>query len=130
MADTLKEAKSCLEDADGLSEPMAAFIIATTIIRTILAVQGKTYLTEDNIFDDKEFQEAAFLQEISTRSSNPVAHLYYYHAMKAIILGFYGFSEASVRAYTAHAFCSMYIVMSTDKDVGEERQLDEGTLEH
>ncbi|CEG69168.1 hypothetical protein RMATCC62417_05289 [Rhizopus microsporus] len=102
MADTLKEAKSCLEDADGLSEPMAAFIMATTIIRTILAVQGKTYLTEDSVFDDKEFQETAFLQEISTRSSNPVAHLYFYHAMKAIILGFYGFSEASVRVSSEH----------------------------
>ncbi|KAG1527032.1 hypothetical protein G6F52_001904 [Rhizopus delemar] len=94
IADTLKEAKSYLE-AKTISS-MGTSTMATTITRAILALQGKTTLTEQGIFEDDDFKEASFIAKTREENINSQFHLFYYFAMKSIILGLYEFDEASV----------------------------------
>ncbi|KAI9244307.1 hypothetical protein BY458DRAFT_447847 [Sporodiniella umbellata] len=95
FADLLKEAKNYLEESTGASTPLGTFTMAVTITRAILALQGKTYLSEKTIFDDREFNEADFVSQTTDTNPNPQFH-YYYFAMKAIVLSAYEFNEAAV----------------------------------
>ncbi|CAO3684362.1 unnamed protein product [Rhizopus stolonifer] len=97
MSDVLKEARDCLEGVMGPSEPLGAVITITTIIRSILAVQGKTDLTEKGIFEDKEFNETEFLSRCALENSSYQFYAYYYHALKIIILSLYRFDQAAVK---------------------------------
>ncbi|KAG0808632.1 hypothetical protein G6F20_009421 [Rhizopus arrhizus] len=97
MSDILKDAKDCLEGVTGPSIPAGAFIAATTTIRAILAVQGKTHLTEDGIFEDKEFNEADFISQSTSDNPSFPYYLHYYYALKSVVLGHYGFDEAAIK---------------------------------
>ncbi|RCI05416.1 hypothetical protein CU098_002574, partial [Rhizopus stolonifer] len=103
MADSLKEAKNCLEETDSLGETVGTSIMASTMIRIILAVQGKTKLTESAIFDDNEFEEATFIKETQKlHTADADMHLYYYYAMKSCVLSFFHFDAASVKLSSQH----------------------------
>ncbi|KAI8334832.1 hypothetical protein EDC96DRAFT_525188 [Choanephora cucurbitarum] len=96
VTDSLKEAKNCLEETDSLGETVGASIMATTVIRFILAAQGKTKLTEDAIFDDDEFQDKAFVQTArKLHGADAKIYLFYYSAMKTCALSFFHFDLAA-----------------------------------
>ncbi|KAI9276579.1 hypothetical protein BY458DRAFT_585506 [Sporodiniella umbellata] len=96
MSDVLKDAKDCAEGITETSKPLGAVITITSLIRFILSVQGKTYLTEEGLFEDKEFKEKHFLRQCAVDNSSYQFHVYYYHAFKVIALSIYCFDEAAV----------------------------------
>lgn len=102
MADNLREAKNCLEETDIIGETVGTSILATTIIRVILALQGKTRLAEGAIFDDNEFQELEFVKSAKEDHADANVQLYYYYSMKSILLGLYGFDNACVELNGQH----------------------------
>lgn len=106
MTDNLRDAKNCLEETDSLGATVGTSILATTIIRVILAVQGKTLLTEDAIFDDKDFQEVTFIEQAKADTDSAMHQLYYYYAMKSIILTLYGFHAESVKTSSQYTHMS------------------------
>ncbi|KAI9321578.1 hypothetical protein BX666DRAFT_1850739 [Dichotomocladium elegans] len=97
LSDTLREAKCCLEEVDRWDESLGASILVTSIIRTVLAFQGKTYLTEDKLLDDKSFQEEAFIKEIYEKSPDSGLPRFWYFALKVIVFVIYGYDQAAVR---------------------------------
>lgn len=97
MADNLREAKNCLEEASAVGESAGNSILALTIVRSILAVQGKTQFTAENIFDDMKFQEVDFIKSVREDHTDSKVKLYYYYSLKAIILGFFGFDDKSAK---------------------------------
>ncbi|KAI8987492.1 hypothetical protein BDF20DRAFT_850560 [Mycotypha africana] len=103
VSDVLREAKSCLEEIDSLGETVGAAAMATTIIRVITAVQGKTKLDETSIFDDEDFREDTFLEQAKSGHLDLTIQLYYYYSMKSFVLSFFGFDAASIK------FSSSYI---------------------
>lgn len=102
LADSLRDARYCLEESDSLGETVGTSILATTAIRSILALQGKTFLKEDVIFDDKEFKEATFLKNLDQNHVDSHLQLYYYYSMKSIMLSFFGFDNASTKLSSQH----------------------------
>lgn len=96
LADTLREAKHCLEESDSLGQTVGSSIIATSLIRVILALQGKTQLGID-IFDSSDFQESAFIHEAAELHMDSDVQLYFYYSMKSIVLAFYGFYDSSFK---------------------------------
>jgi signal transduction histidine kinase/predicted ATPase/CheY-like chemotaxis protein len=102
MSYTLREAKTCLEETETFNDSTGAIILATTVIRVILAMQGKTFLTEDALFDDKEFTERAFIQEAQMEPVNTTSQLYYYYAMKSVVLSMYRMDKASIQISADH----------------------------
>ncbi|KAI7900504.1 uncharacterized protein BX663DRAFT_439281 [Cokeromyces recurvatus] len=98
MADVLRDAKMCLEESDNHRMNSSMIIYITTIIRAISAIQGKITLTDEAlIFDDKEFQEASFIKNIETQQLDVGFLLYFYYAMKSIVLGLYQFDSATIQ---------------------------------
>ncbi|KAI9257050.1 hypothetical protein EDC94DRAFT_564880 [Helicostylum pulchrum] len=97
MADSLREAKNCLEETNTLGETVGTSILAVAIVRSILAVQGKTQLSEQYIFNDKKFQEDSFLKTVTEEHADPKAQLYYYFSLKSVMLTFFGFDKTSAK---------------------------------
>ncbi|KAI8640598.1 hypothetical protein BD408DRAFT_347795 [Parasitella parasitica] len=107
MSDVLRDAKNCVEEANSIGETVGTTsILATTIVRVILAVQGKTHLSPDCIFDDKDFNETQFIQQAIQEHPDSDIQLYYYYAMKSIILGFFEFDAASIKLSSQHTHMS------------------------
>ncbi|KAL7318610.1 Chk1 protein kinase, variant 2 [Mucor circinelloides] len=106
MSDVLRDAKNCVEEANSLGETVGTAILATTIVRVILAVQGKTHLSPETIFEDKDFNEAQFIQQAMQEHPDSDIQLYYYYAMKSITLGFFGFDTASIKLSSQHTHMS------------------------
>lgn len=79
------------------SGSIGASALVTSVIRTILAFQGKTYLTEDGIFDDKDFQESSFVVEIYQQNPDSGLPIYWHFALKLITLVLYGYDEVAYR---------------------------------
>jgi predicted ATPase len=96
LSDTLREAKHCLEESESLGHTVGSSIIATTLIRVIVALQGKTTLGMD-IFDAPDFQESLFIQEMAEIHRDHDVQLSFYYTMKSIVLAFYGFYEFSFK---------------------------------
>lgn len=97
MSDTLREAKLCLDEVIGWNESIGTSILVTTIIRMVLALQGKTYLTEEGIFDDKDFQDATFVADMYEQNPDSGLPMYWYFAIKLIVLVVYGYDEAAFK---------------------------------
>ncbi|CEP10830.1 hypothetical protein [Parasitella parasitica] len=106
MADVLRDAKTCVEEANSLGETVGTSILATAIVRVILAVQGKTQLSPESIFNGKDFSEARFVQQAMQEHPDSDIQLYYYYAMKSIILGFFEFDAASIQLSSQHTHMS------------------------
>lgn len=106
VSDVLRDAKNCVEEANSLGETVGTSILATTIVRVILAVQGKTHLSPDTIFEDKDFNEAQFIQQAMQEHPDSDIQLYYYYAMKSITLGFFGLDSASIKLSSKHKHMS------------------------
>lgn len=104
LADNLREAKNCLEETDLIGETVGTSILATTIIRLILAMQGKTRLDEGAVFDDNEFQELEFVKSAKKDHADANVQLYYYYSMKSVVLGFYGFDSEAVELSDQHIY--------------------------
>ncbi|KAI9497057.1 hypothetical protein BDB00DRAFT_868895 [Zychaea mexicana] len=96
MSDTLREAKMCLDEVTRWNE-FGTSILVTTIIRMVLALQGKTFLTEDKIFDDKDFEEAPFVAEMYEQNPDSGLPMFWYYALKLIVLVIYGYDEAAFK---------------------------------
>lgn len=97
MSDTLREAKLCLDELTSWSGSVGASALVTSVIRTILAFQGKTYLTEHGIFDDKDFEESSFVVEIYQQNPDSGLPIYWHFALKLITLVLYGYDEVAYR---------------------------------
>lgn len=109
MSDNLRDAKICLEEAEGLGETVGTAIPAKSIIRVILAAQGKTKLTENDIFNDDDFDESNFFKAAKVDHTDARLQLYYYYAMKSIMSGLYGYYEASLKLSTQHGHLADYL---------------------
>ncbi|KAI8141207.1 hypothetical protein BJV82DRAFT_518864 [Fennellomyces sp. T-0311] len=97
MSDTLREAKLCLEEVTRWNESIGTSILVTTIIRMVLALQGKTYLTEQGIFDDNNFKDASFVAEMYEQNPDSGLPMFWYFALKLIVLVIYGYDEAAFK---------------------------------
>lgn len=107
MANNLRDAKNCLTETNSLGTTMGTSILATTIVRVILAFQGKTSLTADAIFDDKDFEEDAFIKKAKAdHTDSAMHHLYYYYAMKSIVLTLFGFHAESIETSSQYTHMS------------------------
>ncbi|KAI8994849.1 hypothetical protein BDB01DRAFT_212935 [Pilobolus umbonatus] len=97
VSDTLREAKLCLEETKILGGNVGTAILAITIIRVALALQGKTRITQvDEIFNDEEFLESVFIANAMEIYADVHIQLHFYYLMKSITLAFYGFDEEAI----------------------------------
>ncbi|KAI8090060.1 uncharacterized protein BX664DRAFT_281490 [Halteromyces radiatus] len=96
LSDTLREAKMCLDEVDGWNKTNGTSVMAMTTIRAVLALQGKTKLTQDAIFDDNSFNETEYLNKIDKQIKSTVLPMYWFYGMKLIILMIFGFHENAV----------------------------------
>ncbi|RUS21247.1 hypothetical protein BC937DRAFT_93220 [Endogone sp. FLAS-F59071] len=94
LSDTLQQLQLSLEEVRDLNSDITALFVA--IIRTILALQGKTYLEKDNIFGDDSFCEQDFIEERCRYSTNPLVSMNWYRSFKMLPLVLYGFYEEAV----------------------------------
>ncbi|KAF7723675.1 hypothetical protein EC973_001766 [Apophysomyces ossiformis] len=97
LSDTLREARLCSAEASRWNDAPGTSILTTTVIRVILALQGCTYLTEDGIFDDKDFSDSAFVADMYEQSPDSGLPIYWHFALKLIVLVLYGYDEAAVK---------------------------------
>ncbi|KAI7851131.1 hypothetical protein BDC45DRAFT_572219 [Circinella umbellata] len=97
LSDTLREANFCLDEVTRWNESIGASILVTSIIRMVLALQGKTYLTADAIFDDKGFKEESFVAEMYEQNPDSGLPMFWYYALKLIVLVMYGYDEAAFK---------------------------------
>lgn len=97
MSDALREAKLCEEEVTNWNEANGASTLITPIIRMVLALQGKTYLTAKGIFDDEAFEGAHFVAEINEQNPDSGLPMFWYFAIQVICLVMYGFDEEAVR---------------------------------
>ncbi|ORX58155.1 hypothetical protein DM01DRAFT_1219791 [Hesseltinella vesiculosa] len=75
LADTLREAKLCLEAVQGWHDTTGTTIMVTGIMRAILALQGKTsYSDHVQIFDTAAFNEEEFWRQ---QPDHPTAFCFY-----------------------------------------------------
>lgn len=95
MAEVLRDAKSCLEEANSLGQTVGASNTATALVRVVMALQGKTKLTKD-IFDSDDFQESTFIQEVKEMHANSIVQLYFFQSMKSVVLAYFGLFEESM----------------------------------
>lgn len=94
LSDTLQQLQLSLEEVRDLNNDVAVLFVS--IIRTILALQGKTYLEKDNIFGDDSFCEQDFIEERCRYSTNPLVPMNWYRSFKMLPLVLYGFYEKAV----------------------------------
>lgn len=66
-------------------------------MRMVLALQGKTYLTQDRIFDDKDFQDEIFVADMYEQNPDSGLPMFWYFALKLIALVIYGHDEAAFK---------------------------------
>ncbi|KAI8391262.1 uncharacterized protein BYT42DRAFT_489941 [Radiomyces spectabilis] len=97
MSDVLREAKICLEDVKRYNSSLDTVLLVNSVLRAVLALQGKTYLTEEGLLDDKEFHEADFLKEMNEHGMETTSPMFCYQTMKLALLTLYGYDEAAVR---------------------------------
>ncbi|KAG0180179.1 hypothetical protein DFQ28_001693 [Apophysomyces sp. BC1034] len=103
LSDTLREARLCSKEAHRWDDSAGTSILITTVIRVILALQGRTYLTEDGIFDDKDFSDVAFVADMYEQSPDSGLPIYWHFALKLIVLVLYGYDEAAVKIGNQYA---------------------------
>ncbi|CAO3595489.1 unnamed protein product [Absidia cylindrospora] len=103
LSDTLREAKKCMDEVDGWNKITGTSVMATTTIRTVMALQGNTQLSEEAIFDDKNFSEKDFMTRASQVTAE-VLPIYWFYGMKLVLLMMFGFYEGAVRIGKQYAF--------------------------
>ncbi|KAI8329760.1 hypothetical protein BC941DRAFT_476131 [Chlamydoabsidia padenii] len=97
LSDTLREAKMCLDEVDGWNKTAGTSLMAMTTIRAVMALQGKTKLTEDAIFDDDNFNEKDYMAKMHELATNEVLPMYWFYGMKLVILMMFGFYKSAVQ---------------------------------
>lgn len=96
LSDTLREAKMCLDEVDGWNKTAGASVMAMTTIRAVMALQGKTKLMGDAIFDDHNFNEKEYMTKMHEMETIKILPMYWFYGMKLIILMIFGFHENAV----------------------------------
>ncbi|CAO3599544.1 unnamed protein product [Absidia cylindrospora] len=96
LSDTLREAKMCLDEVDGWNKTAGTSVMAMTTIRAVMALQGKTKLTGDAIFDDHNFNEKEYMMKMHEMEAKEILPMYWFYGMKLVILMMFGFHEHAV----------------------------------
>ncbi|RUS18131.1 hypothetical protein BC937DRAFT_89117, partial [Endogone sp. FLAS-F59071] len=96
LSQVLEEAQSCFNEVHSWSSSADTNILIVSLIRTVLALQGNTYLTEQGIFDDETFCDADFVLENSNASTNPTVPMNWYLSYKMLPLVLYGYNNAAI----------------------------------
>lgn len=96
LSQVLEEAQSCFNEVHSWSSSADTNILVVSLIRTVLALQGNTYLTEQGIFDDETFCDADFVLENSNASTNPIVPMNWYLSYKMLPLVLYGYNNAAI----------------------------------
>ncbi|RUP47930.1 hypothetical protein BC936DRAFT_145161, partial [Jimgerdemannia flammicorona] len=96
LSQVMQEAQLCFNEVHNWSPSADTNILVVSLMRTILALQGNTYLSEQGIFDDENFSDVAFVQENCDASSNPTVPMNWYLSYKMLPLVLYGFNEAAI----------------------------------
>lgn len=96
--DVLQAAEACYHEVHTWSPSIDTNILIMSILRTVKALQGKTYTDDPKcIFDgDDGFNDAHFINEICLHSSNPAVPMNWYESFKLLPLVLYGHSEEAV----------------------------------
>ncbi|KAM3579037.1 Chk1 protein kinase, variant 2 [Umbelopsis sp. WA50703] len=97
--DVLQAAQACYEEVHTWSPAVDTNILIMSILRTVKALQGKTYVDDAKfIFDgDDGFNDAHFVGEICQHSANPSVPITWYQTFKMLPLVLFGHSEEAVR---------------------------------
>ncbi|KAG2171396.1 hypothetical protein INT43_009057 [Umbelopsis isabellina] len=103
--DVLQAAQACYEEVHTWSPAVDNNILIMSILRTVKALQGKTYVSEaSRVFDgDDGFNDAHFVGEICQHSVNSSVPITWYQTFKMLPLVLFGHSEEAVRiGYHCH----------------------------
>ncbi|KAI8334588.1 hypothetical protein BC941DRAFT_431619 [Chlamydoabsidia padenii] len=100
LSDTLREAKLCLDEVDGWNKTTGTSVMAMTTIRAVMALQGNTKLTRDEIFDDETFVEMDYMANIremvESGTTTEALPMYWYYGMKLVLLMMFGYYKEAV----------------------------------
>ncbi|KAG2173042.1 hypothetical protein INT44_007015, partial [Umbelopsis vinacea] len=97
--DVLQSAETAYEEVHTWAPSIDTNILIISLLRTIKALQGKTYMADAKcVFDgDDGFNDAHFVNEICLHSVNPAVPVNWYESLKMLPLVLYGHSEEAIR---------------------------------
>ncbi|RUS27373.1 AAA ATPase domain-containing protein, partial [Jimgerdemannia flammicorona] len=92
LDDTVEQLQRGLDESRETSSNTISLLF-TGMIRTILALQGKTYATADAIFDDEFFREEDYVEESCKNTTDTLIPMSWYWSFKIVPLVLYGYYE-------------------------------------
>jgi hypothetical protein len=97
--DVLQAAEIAYEEVHTWAPSIDTNILIISLLRTIKALQGKTYIADPKcVFDgDDGFNDAHFVNEICLHAVNPAVPINWYESLKMLPLVLYGHSEEAIR---------------------------------
>ncbi|CDS05990.1 hypothetical protein LRAMOSA08518 [Lichtheimia ramosa] len=97
LSDVLPVAEECFEEVHKWSAAAEMNVMSVSVVRTIKALQGRTYWETDNVFDgDDGFNDEHFITESFKHSPDPTIALSWYQSHKIIPLTLYERYESAI----------------------------------